>query len=433
MLVIVELWVVEDGHWFTMPSAGGPWSASTASVHDSPDGKAARGAQPSVVHQGEGVGSRRCSIARPGSDLDDALSDAGKRREPSITDCERVPAPMGSFGPAGTSYSPMGGSRRVLAVVLVTGGLACTPQSDSLELEAHGVRPVHDRAITIVPEQEALAESPPVEDETVEPGVQESTLNPTTSARPRLAVRVIEDGDDPDDLACRVEYDADDLPAYDPAADEVVVVETYQQGMSNEMELTVRWRDGETGDTNHTVEVVTGVGGIPCKQLRRRIRRRVAEVNQRLAAGTFESMSALPVRVVHPDSYDNYRAGLTDPDMTPEDNAEFREEIMPRGQMHIVDTKGDTLLRLPGVKVYERFVLGGEGTRTLDSVVAHHPSGTVLLTQAGCRDEEDCTCNREEESTVLRWSAESIAAAEKYRCVAGREYSDDCHVGSVYF
>lgn len=335
----------------------------------------------------------------------------------------------------------MGGSRRVLALVLAVGGLACTPQSDSLDIEAPSTRSVHDRGITIVPERKVLVEPPPIGDEAPDPEPAPDADEdepvpsppPATSVEPRLTVDVIGDAEEAsyDSEDCRVELDVEDLPAYDPVADEVVMVEIYQQSMSTEMELTVRWSDGATGETNHAIEVVTSVGSVPCKQLRRRTRKRVAEVRRRLAAGTFESMTPVPVRVVHPDSYDNYRDSLTDPGMTPEDIEAFREELMPRGQMHIVDA-GDILLRLPGVKVYERFLLGGEGTRTLDSIVAHRPSGTVLLTQAGCRDEEDCTCNREEETTVLRWSPESLAAADKHPCEEVG-YESDCHVGSVYF
>jgi len=324
----------------------------------------------------------------------------------------------------------------------VAGFCACTPRAETLELAEQTSDSVHDRAMTVVPTEPRRVAAPPVEDAEpadeptpdlgteVEPEPQPGApADLTTSVvRPRLKVDVVYDEDVED---CRVEYDADGFPAYDPQADEVVTIETYQRGMSSEMELSVRWLDGATGKSNHVVEVVEGMGAGSCKAVRRRARKSAAMVRRRLAAGTFESMASLPVRVVHPDAYENYRDSLGDPGLTPEEAEAFREEIMPRGQVHVVDTREATLLRLPGVKVYERFALDGEGTRTLDRLVAHRPSGTVLATQAGCRDEEDCTCNREESSTVMRWAAASIAATERFVCV---ESSDgDCHVGSVYF
>ena len=339
----------------------------------------------------------------------------------------------------------MTGFGRASALAAIAAGLcACTPRTESLELGEQPSDSVHDRAVTVVPTEEPRVAAPPVlQPEPVdEPGPDLGTeVEPepepdapvdltATPVRPRLKVDVVGDVDVDD---CRVVYDANDFPAYDPQADEVVTIEIYQRGLSTEMELTVRWLDGATGKTNHVVEVVEGMGTGSCKALRRRARKGAGLVRRRLAAGAFESMAALPVRVVHPDAYENYRGGLADPDTSPEDDEAFREELMPRGQVHVVDTREATLLRLPGVKVYERFALGGEGTRTLDGLMAHRPSGTVLATQAGCRDEEDCTCNREESSTVMRWATASIAATERHACVEKSDGDGECDIGSVYF
>lgn len=124
------------------------------------------------------------------------------------------------------------------------------------------------------------------------------------------------------------------------------------------------------------------------------------------------------------------------PDATKEDRAyakAFVDELMPRGQVHVVRRADGTVVRLPGVKVYERDV--AIDPNTLSSLVAHRPSGVVAATHADCRDEEDCTCNLETRTDVMRWSPDTLTAIDAHPCVLPEgSYDDDfaCVFGSIF-
>ncbi|MCA9661344.1 MAG: hypothetical protein KC486_23595, partial [Myxococcales bacterium] len=246
---------------------------------------------------------------------------------------------------------------------------------------------------------------------------------PAPSVVPKIAARV-EPGAEGEECSLVIEA-LEHFPAYDPEAQQVVVVERYERKMTtSDFELVVRWFDASTGASLHREALVgcDDVAGAAAWQRR---------VDARLASGRFEAMEALPLRVVNDLSYENYRdlaATERDDRAVVED---FREELMPRGQVHAVAMSGGVVVRLPGVKVYEREITVFE-VNTLHAVMAHRPSGTIALTSRECRDEEDCTCNLEDSTHVTRWSTATLDAIARHPCAPIDHNDDGCEIRSIF-
>lgn len=293
-----------------------------------------------------------------------------------------------------------------------------------------------ERAASAEEEPAVAVTEPESEPEEVESEVEPPTSKPVVvteavSVRPHVRVWFEDLGED---MGCEGFVEARGFPAYDPNSEQVVVLETYARKMSSEREATLLWYDANTGKAAREESLIGGEGDMSCKKATRRARRHSREVNRSLRKVAWESMSPVPLRRIHEDEYANFREPLG-PDATDEDreeHAEWGAAIMPRGQIHVVERAEGTVVRLPGVKVYEREV--DIFPNTLSRLVGHRPSGVVAAVHADCRDEEDCTCNLEESTHVMRWSPETLAAIDANPCVVAESGEDDfaCVLGSIF-
>lgn len=323
---------------------------------------------------------------------------------------------------------------RALAIAAAIG--ACTPSSSPEDPAPHTILVRTDPVVPLAVVTPAAAPQParapepepaPAADPEAAPAAAPA-LDPSRVVTPKLVVRLRGEADDE---GCEIAIEIEHFPAYDPIAQEVVVVERYDRKMSTfDDELIVRWVDATTGAERQSAPILGDHGELSCAEADRRARRRLARVDKRLAEGRWEAMDPVPLRVVNDDAYANLRDAATDRDVESDDVAEFREELMPRGQVHAVLHGGGVMIRLPGVKVYERD-LPASGLNTLHAVMAHRPSGVVAWTDRSCRDEDDCTCNLEDETTVMRWSTITLEAIARHPCVPVDE-SDRCDVASVF-
>ncbi len=233
------------------------------------------------------------------------------------------------------------------------------------------------------------------------------------SAVPPTWSRVRFEGSDEDDCVARV--DAEHVPACDPTAGHVVALQTYAQAMSTRREAALVWIDATSGEVVRTEDLLADTGGLACRRADRKARRRAKVLNEELREGAWEAMTALEIRRVHPDAYDNVRAELDDAEGEDLELAKaWAQELMPKGQVHVAPRTQGTVIRLPGVRVYERNV--PIDVATLSELVGHRRSGVVAVTHATCRVEEDCTCNLQNRTTVLRWSLETLAAIDAHPC-----------------
>jgi len=321
----------------------------------------------------------------------------------------------------------MGLKRRTLGLAVLLAG--CTPhgskdpQGQSADLPAPApvvsvAPPVPTRPLEPPPASPPIEPEPAEDTSTTEEGpppLAAETITPSVDIRVQAGV----ENEANENPVCVVTPQVRNVPAYDPKAERVLVVETYQRKMSDEREFDLVWYDAKTGAEARREDLLAEESERHCARSDRKARRRSRALNEELAAGAWEAMAPIPIRRVHEDAYGNLRGGLSEVDDTSEDAAELREflsdfadELMPHGQIHVVTRHDGTVVRLPGVKVYERDV--DIRPNVLASLVGHRPSGIVAATHAECRDEGDCTCNLEDSTVVMRWSPATLAAIETH-------------------
>ena len=330
------------------------------------------------------------------------------------------------------------GTRSVgLVAALACSVFACTPhepaegaRSGPTEVEAS--EPPRVEAEVVPAEEPAVLEpvrpDPPPVPEPAEPE------EPQVSAGERVTVTVKIWVEDEGDEGCLGFGGASNLPAYDPVAEEVLALETYARKMSTEREAELVWYDARTGAETRREDLLADVLTTRCARANRKAQRRARALSEELAKQPWEAMTPVAIRRVHEDAYLNLRGELEDAsdEESRELAAAFAESLMPSGQVHVVARNTGTIVRLPGVAVYERDV--DIRPNTLAGLVAH-PSGIVAATHADCRDEEDCTCNLEDAVSVMRWSPATLAAIEAHPCEQLDADDGDtfaCDLGSIF-
>lgn len=338
-------------------------------------------------------------------------------------------------------------AERVGLLLLMIGASlgGCTPHREP-DSQARGAAVEIARAdppAPVVAEAEPRKAPPsvPAEQERSIPEPTEPEIPPELVPPPAVAetesvhpsIRVWFEESDPD-MGAEGFVKVEDIPAYDPTSQQVIVLETYARKMSPEREATLRWYDANTGDVVREDVLLGDDGESGWKKANRRARRLTRDVNRALDEGSWESMALVPLRRVHEDEYSNFRGELPD-DATEEDrevHADWAQSMMPSGQVHVVPRADGTVVRLPGVKVYERDV--SIYPNTLSTLVGHRPSGVVAAIHANCRDEEDCTCNLEDRVSVMQWSAATLAAIDLHPCMPDEASDDDfaCTFGSIF-
>lgn len=336
----------------------------------------------------------------------------------------------------------MGGRGGSLVAALACSLLGCTPHESaqaSREVPAETEAPSPPPAEAPVPVEappapvaERVRPDPPdVAEVPPEPPALEQ---PTVAAGDRVVVTVESSVEDDGEEGCMGFGSASNVPAYDPVAQEVLALETYARKMSTEREAELVWYDATTGAETRREDLLVVIPASGCARANRRARRRARALTKELSKRSWEAMTPVAIRRVHEDSYLNLRGELEDAadEESREAAAAFAESLMPRGQVHVVARNTGTIVRLPGIQVYERDV--DIHPNTLAELVAH-PSGVVAATHANCRDEEDCTCNLEDAVSVMRWSPATLAAIEAHPCelVEADDYDEfACALGSIY-
>ncbi|MGH1346640.1 MAG: hypothetical protein ACRBN8_34055 [Nannocystales bacterium] len=344
----------------------------------------------------------------------------------------------------------MGSKRRTLGLAVLQWILAgCTPHNPRDTEEQSAASPAPTPAVSAAPPPTSAVDpapaSPPIEPAAAEAAPTAEKDPPPLAAEattPSIDIRVQArvENEVNENPGCVSTPQVRNVPAYDPEAERVLVVETYQRKMSDQREFDLVWYDAKTGAETRREDLLAEESERHCARSDRKARLRSRTLNEELAAGRWEAMTRVPIRRVHEDAYDNLRGGLNELEGTDEDAEELRESLsdfadalMPRGQVHVVTRHDGTVVRLPGVKVYERNV--DIRPNILADLVGHRPSGIVVATHADCRDEEDCTCNLEETTVVMQWSPATLAAIETHPCEftehdRGDEFA--CILGSIF-
>lgn len=136
-----------------------------------------------------------------------------------------------------------------------------------------------------------------------------------------------------------------------------------------------------------------------CRRIRARARKQVAAANAELAAHRWRALEPLAVEYGNPD--------------TP---AEAREEIaVTERPLQVIVRHGEAIVRIPGVRVYERHPMRGRPGHSLYAVHGDRESGVVVLTFADCRG-DSCTCDPLFTSEVVRWSPATFDALDAHPC-----------------
>jgi hypothetical protein len=214
----------------------------------------------------------------------------------------------------------------------------------------------------------------------------------------------------------------------------VLGLETFKQKLTSIRTAELQWIDAKTGRVTRSEDLYGEWSDNDCTRATRKAKRRLRALNEELAATSWEPMTPVPLRRIHEDAYDNLRADLEEAEGEDKGLAQqAAQDLMPRGQVHVVVRRDGAVVRLPGVKVYERNV--ALHPRTLSQLVGHRPSGIVAARHSDCVEDEDCTCNLEATTTVLRWSPATLEAIDANPCelTRGDGFDDSACVFSSVF
>lgn len=147
-----------------------------------------------------------------------------------------------------------------------------------------------------------------------------------------------------------------------------------------------------------------------CRSVRAQVRKDVRRANDDLAARGFRAMDALAVE------YGDAEVAANDELETP-----------ARGRpLQVVVQHGEAIVRIPGVKVYERHAIDRPQGDLLYAVHGDRATGTVVLTFANCMG-DSCTCDPLFTAEVMRWSPETFAALDAHPCADPESKDGLCH------
>jgi hypothetical protein len=147
-----------------------------------------------------------------------------------------------------------------------------------------------------------------------------------------------------------------------------------------------------------------------CRSVRAQVRKDIRRANADLAARGFRPMEVLAVE-------------YGDADVGAEVYLETPARERP---LQVLVQHGEAIVRIPGVKVYERLVIERTPGDWLYAVHGDRNSGTVVLTFASCMG-DSCTCDPLFTAVVMRWSEETFAALDAHPCADPEAEDGRCH------
>lgn len=147
-----------------------------------------------------------------------------------------------------------------------------------------------------------------------------------------------------------------------------------------------------------------------CRSLRTQVRKDVRIANAELAARGFRSMEALAVQ------YGDAEA----PAET------YLETPVRERPLQVIVQHGEAIVRIPGVKVYERDAIDRGPGDWLYAVHGDRSTGTVVLTFANCEG-DSCTCDPLFTAEVMPWDEETFAALDAHPCADPESEDGRCH------
>jgi hypothetical protein len=237
--------------------------------------------------------------------------------------------------------------RDLVSAPLVLGAFllgACidVPEAGSLEVRDEVAPAWHE---ALVPDEVATwttGSSP-------EPEVSIAAARRATSDGPRVVVSAFRKHEE--DELCPFSVEARGFPAV--SSDGTQMVSGWIEGSGDETtSLRVRWHDVETDSVVDSQVVFEGYGDTDedwstsgCHRWWREVRRAAAEVNARLAEGSWRPMAELPIAIYDPWGSDGLEAETRAEDMA-RPPAERPVELTWRW--------GDVVVRVPGVRVIAR-------------------------------------------------------------------------------
>ncbi len=147
-----------------------------------------------------------------------------------------------------------------------------------------------------------------------------------------------------------------------------------------------------------------------CRSLRAQVRKDVRRANDDLAARGFRAMDVLAVE-------------YGDAEFEANDELETPARERP---LQVIVQHGEAIVRIPGVKVYERHAIDRPQGDMLYAVHGDRATGTVVLTFANCMG-DSCTCDPLFTAEVMRWSPETFAALDAHPCADPESNDGLCH------
>jgi hypothetical protein len=147
-----------------------------------------------------------------------------------------------------------------------------------------------------------------------------------------------------------------------------------------------------------------------CPSLRAQVRKDVRRANDDLAARGFRSMDVLAVE-------------YGDAEFAASGDLETPARERP---LEVIVQHGEAIVRIPGVKVYERHAIDRPRGDLLYAVHGDRATGTVVLTFANCMG-DSCTCDPLFTAEVMQWSPETFAALDAHPCADPESKDGLCH------
>jgi hypothetical protein len=198
---------------------------------------------------------------------------------------------------------------------------------------------------------------------------------------------------------------AEGMPAIDPTGRLVATSHEQWLQLSSFPGMTTLRIIARDGGEDQTVPIVPA-GADPstsrsCRALRAQVRKDIGLANHELVSRGFRAMESLAVEY-----------GNTE---TPEEDQAHDETPPHERALQVIVQHGEAIVRIPGVKVYERHPVAAPNGNWLSEVHGDRETGTVVLTLAECQG-DSCTCDPMFTSVVMHWDEDTFAALDAHPC-----------------